>query len=83
MSQGRAPEEILRETCKEYEQEGDPFQSEEAIKNGVEFDPSKLKIDPNLFKSFEEMMQQKQNDPELEKFMASIMEDAARLQESG
>ena len=47
----------------------------------MEFDPSNLKIDPELFRSFESMMQSKEADPQMEKFMASMMEDAARLQQ--
>ena len=47
----------------------------------MEFDPSDLKIDPELFRSFETMMQGKEADPQMEKFMASMMEDAARLQQ--
>ena len=47
----------------------------------MEFDPSNLKIDPELFKSFESMMQNKEADPQMDKFMASMMEDAARLQQ--
>ena len=48
----------------------------------MEFDPSDLKIDPELFRSFETMMQGKETDPQMEKFMASMMEDAARLQQT-
>ena len=63
-----------------YQRTEDPFENEEAKKQGVEFDPSDLKIDPELFRSFETMMQGKEADPQMEKFMASMMEDAARLQ---
>ena len=63
-----------------YQRTEDPFENEQAKKQGVEFDPSDLKIDPELFKSFETMMQGKEADPQMEKFMASMMEDAARLQ---
>ena len=64
-----------------YQRTDDPFENEEAKKQGVEFDPSDLKIDPELFRSFETMMQGKEADPQMEKFMASMMEDAARLQQ--
>ena len=64
-----------------YQRTEDPFENEEAKKQGVEFDPSDLKIDPELFRSFESMMQGKETDPQMEKFMASMMEDAARLQQ--
>jgi hypothetical protein len=64
-----------------YQRTEDPFENEEAKKQGVEFDPSDLKIDPELFRSFETMMQGKEADPQMEKFMASMMEDAARLQQ--
>ena len=56
MSQGKLPEDILKEAMKDYHRDDDPFQTEEAMTKGVEFDPSNLKIDPNLFKSFEEMI---------------------------
>ena len=56
MIKGKNPEDILREAMSEYQRDDDPFESEEAKKNGVEFDPSHLKIDKDLFKSFEEMM---------------------------
>ena len=63
-----------------YQRTEDPFENEQAKKQGVEFDPSELKIDPELFRSFETMMQGKEADPQMEKFMASMMEAAARLQ---
>jgi len=35
-----------------------------------------LKIDPELFKLFDMLMQQKEGDPETEKFMAKMMQMA-------
>ena len=72
IAQGVDPEDILKNTLKNYQRTEDPYGEEG---KQVEFDPSKLMIDPQLMESFNAMMKERENDPEYQKMIKEMMSD--------